>query len=285
MREVRLIGENGEQLGVLPTVEALQIARDRGVDLVEVAPTAVPPVCRLLDYGRFKYEQEKKEREARKNQRTVLMKEIRLRPKTDEHDLDFKSRTIQRFIEDGDKVKVTLRFRGRELAHPNLGRQLLEEVAERVKEVAMVERMPLMEGNTMTMILSRAKPGGAPATARPASAEAPSPVAGGMGAPAAAGASPPAPGGAPPAVVAVPPPAGAPPATPSDGPSAGAPRPAPRPAPRAAAAASAPRPSSARPTEAPPAAPAAGAPNQPTAETPTSGAPKRPAPAPGRTRP
>jgi translation initiation factor IF-3 len=151
--------------------EALGIARDRGLDLVEVAPTAVPPVCRLLDYGRFKYEQEKKEREARRNQKTVLMKEIRLRPKTDEHDIDFKAKQIGRFVEEGDKVKVTIRFRGREMVHPNVGRQLLEDVAERVKDVAMVERMPLMEGNTMTMILTKGK--GAQAAAKPGPAETP----------------------------------------------------------------------------------------------------------------
>ncbi|MBM2812443.1 MAG: translation initiation factor [Chloroflexi bacterium] len=154
---MRLIGEDGEQLGVLATFEALKSARERGVDLVEVAPNAVPPVCRMLDYGRFKYEQEKKDREARKNQKIVLMKEVRLRPKTDDHDIAFKSKQIERFVEDGDRVKVTLRFRGREMAHPGLGRQLLEQVAERVKEVAAVERMPLQEGNTMTMILTRAK--------------------------------------------------------------------------------------------------------------------------------
>jgi translation initiation factor IF-3 len=152
---------------VLPTFEALKIARERGVDLVEVAPTAVPPVARLLDYGRFKYEQEKKDREARKNQKIVLMKEVRLRPKTDEHDIDFKSKQIERFIEEGDRVKVTLRFRGREMAHPGLGRQLLEDVADRVKNVASVERMPLMEGNTMTMILTKAKTAAKPATAGP----------------------------------------------------------------------------------------------------------------------
>jgi translation initiation factor IF-3 len=184
---VRLIGEDGEQLGVVPTFEALQTARNRGVDLVEVAPNAVPPVCRLLDYGRFKYEQEKKEREARKNQKIVLMKEIRLRPKTDEHDLATKAKQIERFIDDGDRVKVTLRFRGREMAHPGLGRQLLEDLAGRVKEVAAVERMPLLEGNSMTMILTKAKPApvgrpaagpdDAPATgqATPAAAPAPRP--------------------------------------------------------------------------------------------------------------
>jgi translation initiation factor IF-3 len=161
-----LIGDNGEQLGVLPTFEALQIARERGLDLVEVAPTAVPPVCRLMDYGRFKYEQEKKDREARKNQKITLMKEIRLRPKTDEHDIDFKAKQIERFVEEGDRVKVTLRFRGREIAHPGVGRQLLEDMANRVKEFAAVERMPLMEGNTMTMILTKAKT--APAASRPA---------------------------------------------------------------------------------------------------------------------
>ncbi len=178
VREIRLIGEDGEQLGVMPTIEALRAARDRGLDLVEVAPNAVPPVVRMLDYGRYKYEQEKREREARKNQKTVLMKEVRLRPKTDEHDVEFKSRQIERFIEEGDKVKVTLRFRGREMVHPNLGRQLLETVAERVKNVAAVERMPLMEGNTMTMILTKAKQPGAsaaPRQAAPAAAPAPGP--------------------------------------------------------------------------------------------------------------
>lgn len=173
VREVRLIGEDGEQLGILPTPEALQAARDRGLDLVEVAPSAVPPVCRLLDYGRFKYEQEKKDREARKNQKIVLLKEVRVRPKTDEHDLEFKAKQVERFIEEGDKVKVTLRFRGRELAHPNLGRQLLEDVAERVKHVAVVERMPLMEGNTMTMILTKGKPAPSPKAAPEVPEEAP----------------------------------------------------------------------------------------------------------------
>ncbi len=178
VREIRLIGEDGEQLGVMPTIEALRAARDRGLDLVEVAPNAVPPVVRMLDYGRYKYEQEKREREARKNQKTVLMKEVRLRPKTDEHDIEFKSKQIERFVEEGDKVKVTLRFRGREMVHPNLGRQLLETVAERVKNVAAVERMPLMEGNTMTMILTKAKQpggGGAPRPAAQATAPAPGP--------------------------------------------------------------------------------------------------------------
>lgn len=180
MREVRLIGEDGEQLGVMPTPEALRIARERNLDLVEVAPTAVPPVCRLMDYGRFKYEQTKKEREARKNQKVVLLKEIRLRPKIDDHDLAFKTKLVQKFIEEGDKVKVTLVFRGRELAHPQLGRDLLDNMVKQLQGVAQVERPPIMEGKSMTMILSKAtaarppsppQPGGAtPARSAPVSA-------------------------------------------------------------------------------------------------------------------
>lgn len=156
-REVRLIGEDGEQMGVVPIQTALNIARERNLDLVEVAPTAVPPVCRLLDYGRFKYEQEKKERDAKKRQHVTDIKEIRLRPKIDEHDLEVKSKAAQRFLEEGDKVKVTVLFRGREVAHPHLGRELLEQMAARLRGVAQVERPPLAEGKTMHMILTRAK--------------------------------------------------------------------------------------------------------------------------------
>ncbi|MSQ23338.1 MAG: translation initiation factor IF-3 [Chloroflexi bacterium] len=171
--QVRLIGENGEQLGIVNTADAIGIARQRGLDLVEVAPTAAPPVCRLLDYGRFKYEQEKKDREARKNQKIILLKEVRFRPKTDDHDLDFKTKAIERFIEDGEKVKVTIRFRGRELAHPNIGRQVLEQVVAKLKDGVLVERMPQLEGNSMTMILSKGKdaappvPEGAPRPVAP----------------------------------------------------------------------------------------------------------------------
>ncbi|HEY3118437.1 MAG TPA: translation initiation factor IF-3 [Chloroflexota bacterium] len=154
--QIRLIGEKGEQLGIVTLEQALNAAREQGLDLVEVAPTAVPPVCRLLDYGRFKYEQEKKEHEARKNQKVILLKEVRFRPKTDDHDLDFKSKAIQRFIEEGEKVKVTVRFRGREMVHPNIGRQVLDEVSKRLTNV-LVERPPLLEGNAMTMILSKGK--------------------------------------------------------------------------------------------------------------------------------
>ncbi len=157
VREVRLIDENGEQLGVQPTPEALRIARERGLDLVEVAPMATPPVCRLMDYGRFKYEQTKKERDERKHATKVELKEVRLRPKTDEHDIAFKTRNVQRFLEEGDKVKVTLLFRGREMAHPQIGRTILEGVAEQVRALGQVERMPLMEGRSMSMILSPLK--------------------------------------------------------------------------------------------------------------------------------
>lgn len=153
-REVRLIGEGGEQFGVLPVFEALRVAQERGVDLVEVAPTAVPPVCRLLDYGKYKFEQDKREREARKNQKVALLKEIRMGPATDEHDIAFKSKTIQKFIEEGDKVKVTVRFKGRQMAHPQLGRQVLDAIAGRLQGVAVVERPPILEGRAMSMILT-----------------------------------------------------------------------------------------------------------------------------------
>jgi translation initiation factor IF-3 len=174
VREVRLIGEDGEQLGVMPTYEALQLAQAKDLDLVEVAPNVIPPVCRLLDYGRFKYEQTKKEREARKNQKTVEIKEIRLRPKISDHDFDSKAKRAMKFLEDGDKVKVTVLFRGRELAHPQLGRELLQEMSEKLKDLAVVERNPMVEGKTMHMILTRSK---TPAAARPPAPREATPVA------------------------------------------------------------------------------------------------------------
>src|ERR671936_217603 len=149
VREVRLIGEDGEQLGIMPTLQALELARSKDLDLVEVAPNVVPPVCRLLDYGRFKYEQTKKEREARKNQVKVELKEIRLRPKISVHDFESKARRAVKFLEGGDKVKVTVLFRGRELAHPNLGRELLQEMADQLRDLAVVERAPMVEGKSM----------------------------------------------------------------------------------------------------------------------------------------
>ncbi|MER3421315.1 MAG: translation initiation factor IF-3 [Chloroflexota bacterium] len=159
-REVRLIDENNVQIGVVPTHQALAMARERGLDLVEVAPTAVPPVCRILDYGKFKYEQSKKEREARKHQKQVRVSEVRMRPKIDEHDVDFKARNVEKLLKEGDKVKVTIMFRGREVTHPQIGRALLDRVYERVKDIAVLERSPVLEGRNMVMVL-------APAPAKP----------------------------------------------------------------------------------------------------------------------
>ena len=155
-REVRLIDENGEMIGVMPSSRALDIARERNLDLVEVSPNAIPPVCKLMDYGRYKYEQAKKENEARKNQKTVNQKEIRLRPRTDEHDVDVKTRKIQEFLAEGDKVRVSVQFRGAEMRHPDIGRKLLDEIAEVLKGSAVIERSPVMEGRMMSMIVSRA---------------------------------------------------------------------------------------------------------------------------------
>lgn len=155
-REVRLIDENGEMIGVMPPGRALDIARERNLDLVEVSPNAVPPVCKLMDYGRYKYEQAKKESEARKNQKTITLKEIRLRPRTDEHDIEVKTRKIQEFLAEGDKVRVSVQFRGAEMRHPDIGRKLLDEIAEVLKGSATIERTPVMEGRMMSMIVSRA---------------------------------------------------------------------------------------------------------------------------------
>lgn len=155
-REVRVIDEDGQVVGVMSSGQALALARERNVDLVEVSPMANPPVCRLMDYGRFKYEQAKKENEARKRQKTSELKEIRLSPKTDEHDIAVKVRKVEEFLGEGDKVKVVVRFRGREMAHPELGRRLLEQMMADVKAIAVVERTPIMEGRMMSMILSKA---------------------------------------------------------------------------------------------------------------------------------
>jgi translation initiation factor IF-3 len=167
-REVRLIGPEGQQVGIVPSYEALRMAREASLDLVEVAPAAVPPVCRILDYGKFKYEQTKKEREARKNQKISELKGMRLRPKIDDHDLEFKTRTVAEFLSEGDKVKVTVIFRGREIAHSDLGRKILDKVVADLKDVALVERPPFMEGKTMTVILTPlGKKSGGSAAPRP----------------------------------------------------------------------------------------------------------------------
>ena len=155
-REVRLIDENGEMIGVMAPMRALDIARDRNLDLVEISPNAIPPVCKIMDYGRHKYEQAKKENEARKNQKTITLKEIRMRPRTDDHDVEVKTRKIQEFLADGDKVRVSVQFRGAEMRHPDLGRKLLDEIAEVLKGTATIERSPMMEGRMMSMIVSRA---------------------------------------------------------------------------------------------------------------------------------
>ncbi|HEY6539948.1 MAG TPA: translation initiation factor IF-3 [Ktedonobacteraceae bacterium] len=155
-REVRLIDENGEMMGVMPPQRALDIARDRNLDLVEVSPNANPPVCKLMDYGRFKYEQAKKENEARKNQKTITLKDIRLSPRTDEHDIDVKTRKILEFLAEGDRVRVSIKFRGAEMRHPDIGRKLLDGITEVLKGIGVIERPPVMEGKMMSMIVSRA---------------------------------------------------------------------------------------------------------------------------------
>ena len=155
-REVRLIVDDGENVGVVPTQEALRIATERGLDLVEVAPNANPPVCRVMDFGKFQYERAKKEREARKQQKQVEVKEIRLRPKTDDHHRSFKVRDARRWLEDGMKVKVRIRFRGREITYPEIARDMLKEVAQELEDVAVVEQAPNMEGRTMLMVLAPA---------------------------------------------------------------------------------------------------------------------------------
>lgn len=157
VREVRLVGEDGSQLGIVPTLEAMRMAREQGVDLVEVAPQAKPPVCKLLNYGKFKFEQEKKLRESKKKQKLVKMKEVRMQPKIEVHDQEFKARHIQEFIDEGNKVKVTVRFRGRELAHTELGRVVLDKILALLDPSVIVEKKPAMEGRFMSMILSPGK--------------------------------------------------------------------------------------------------------------------------------
>lgn len=156
-REVRVIDEDGGQLGIMHPFAALDLARQRGLDLVEVAPNAIPPVCRLLDYGRFRYEQTKRERESRKTQKLVTVKEMRFEPKISEHDRQTKSNNIKRFLESGDKVKLTVRFRGRELVHPEIGQNILIQVIEELGDTATVEQPPKLEGRSMTAVLAPRK--------------------------------------------------------------------------------------------------------------------------------
>jgi translation initiation factor IF-3 len=180
-RQVRLIGADGSQLGVKPLPEALAIAREQGLDLVEVADKADPPVCKIMDFGKYKYEQDQRRKESRRKASNVVIKEMKFRPKIDGHDYETKMRHVERFLQEGSKVKLTIMFRGREMAHPELGRRILEKVAERVAPLATVESAPRQDGRNMTMVLNplrrpkpKAKPPAAPKAApAEATAEAP----------------------------------------------------------------------------------------------------------------
>ncbi len=152
-REVRVIGAEGEQIGILPRLDALALAKEAGLDLVEVAATADPPVCRIMDFGKFKYEQQQKKKEAKKNQTVVQIKEIKVRPKTDDHDYETKLRHIRRFLSEGDRCKVTVFFRGREIVHKDRGQTILDRIIEDTKDVGKVEQEPSAEGRTLHMLL------------------------------------------------------------------------------------------------------------------------------------
>jgi len=153
-RRVRVIGPDGSQLGILTPEEAREVASRYNLDLVEISPTAQPPVCKIMDYGKWKYEQSKRERESRKKQKSVTIKELRLRPKIDDHDFDVKARNARRFLLEGDKVKVCVRFRGREIVHHDLAREKLQHLAEDLAEVGSVERPPVLEGQQLVMVLA-----------------------------------------------------------------------------------------------------------------------------------
>src|SRR3954465_2092683 len=188
--EVRLIDEDGAQLGVVQTVQALEMARQRDLDLVEVAANAVPPVCKLLDYGRAKYEQTKKEREAKKHQHAIELKELRLRPGTDDHDVDVRARSARRFIEEGHKVRLLGRFRGREGAHPEIARNQIDRIVKSLQDIAIVEQGPMMEGRAMFAVLARSRSAAAAAERagepRPAESRAQAPASAPAAAPASA---------------------------------------------------------------------------------------------------
>lgn len=152
--EVRVIESDGKQLGVLPVKEAIKIAEERGLDLVEVAPNSQPPVCRIMNYGKYKYQQSKRTQEARKHQTVIHIKEVKVRPRTEEHDFQFKLRHVKRFLDEGNKVKISILFRGREIAHPEFGKELLNRFVEGVKDVIVIEQSPRLEGRNMVMILA-----------------------------------------------------------------------------------------------------------------------------------
>ena len=184
---VRVISPEGEQLGILPIERAQEIAEEQGLDLVEVAPLARPPVCRIMDYGKFKYEEQRQQREARKKQHHVQIKEVKMRPGIEDHDYDFKLRHARRFLEEGNKVKLTMMFRGRQMAHPEFGRQVLDRVSAALQDISKVESHPMMEGRSMVMMIAPLKPPSSPSggSDRPAPANA---GGGDRPAPAAAGA-------------------------------------------------------------------------------------------------
>ena len=154
-REVRLIGEDGEQLGIMSSREAMKLAAEANLDLVKIAPTAKPPVCKIIDYGKYKYEQTRKEKEAKKKQKIFEIKEIRITPNIEQHDFEFKLKNAQKFIEDGNKVKITVRFRGREMNYLKLGEQVLNKFIEELAEISTVEKKPLLEGKNMFIILAK----------------------------------------------------------------------------------------------------------------------------------
>ncbi|MCF8011371.1 MAG: translation initiation factor IF-3 [Clostridiales bacterium] len=154
VKEIRAVDKDNNQLGIMPIKEALKLAEERQLDLVEVAPQAKPPVCRIMDYGKYKYEQSKREKEARKKQRTITVKEVKLRPNIEDHDFRVKTKNAVRFLKEGDKVKVTIMFRGREIVHPKNGEELLNKVAEDIGDLASVEKKPKLEGKNMFMILA-----------------------------------------------------------------------------------------------------------------------------------
>ena len=153
-KEIRLIGSEGEQLGIMPPAEALKIADEQGLDLVKISPNAVPPVCKLMDYGKYRFEQSKREKEARKNQKVISVKEVRLSPTIEEHDMQVRVRDCVKFLQNGDRVKVSIRFRGRMITHSDVGLQVMNEFFARVKDYAVQDRKPSTEGRTMTMMLS-----------------------------------------------------------------------------------------------------------------------------------
>ncbi len=155
--DIRLIGADGENVGVVSPEKALLMAEEAGLDLVEISPNATPPVCKIMDFGKFKFETQKREAEARRKQKVIEIKEIKFRPGTDTHDYEVKMRSVQKFLEGGDKVKITLRFRGREMAHMELGRQLLEKIAEDTKDFGKIENMPKLEGRQMVMMIGPSK--------------------------------------------------------------------------------------------------------------------------------